>query len=354
MSKDLQKAPKSDDIDIIEIFNLIGRGIKSFFDFIFNIFNQLFKILILFALFLKRHIIILSIAAILGFSLGFISDAYQKPFYASTMVVEPNFGASTQLIDNIKLYSQLTRNSDSTTLAQLFEISPKDASKIMALGIEAKNGSNDRLKLFDEFVKEADTTTLKNLTFEEFEKSLTTADYSQFYIVMHTRDKSLFKKVEQKILNIPITPFIKNIRETELANLNTKARSLNESLEKIDSLRNDYKKIMLEDDKRLDKQAASGNTFYMGTENIRTTNELELFTLERQYDYALEEIALEKAQKENYINVISGFQDIGIRVNKPNKFLFALIGFGLAILFLALREFNKFLNSQEEKLKKNA
>lgn len=352
MSKDLPKQSKSEEIDIIEIFNLIGRAIKSFFDFILNIFVQIFRLLILLALFIRRNFIILSVAAIAGFGIGFISDRYQKVFYTSTMVVQPNFDTSTQLVENIKLFSQLASSRDSVVLSQVFGISPNEAAKIISIEIGARSTKNDRLKLFDDFVKEADSTTLKNITFEEFEESLTIADYEQYFIVLETKDKSVFRKVEKSILNFPITPYIQSIKQTELANLDAQANNIKMSLEKIDSLRTDYKKIMLDNDQKLDRPIGAGTTFYMGTENIRTTNELQLFDLEKNYNQDLEEIKLEKAQKENYINVISGFQDIGIRVKEQNKLRFALIALGLAIAFLILKEFNRFLVSQEKKLKR--
>ncbi len=354
MNKNLPENPKSEDIDIIEIFNLIGRAIKSFFDFILSIFEQIFKLLILLALFIKRNIIILTIATIVGFGLGFVSDIFQKNYYTSIMVVEPNFNTATQLIENIKLYSQLTRSNDSSALAEIFDISKSDAAKILSINIEAKNNNNIRLKLFDDFVKEADSATLKNITFENFEKNLVISDYEQFYIVLDARDKSVFKKVEKNILNLPLTPYVQSLKATELANLDLQAKSFERLLEKIDSLRQDYKKIMLEEDLKSNRPLGSGTTFYMGTENLRTTNELQLFDLERQYNTLLQEIAIKKNQNENYINVISGFQDIGIRMKKENKYLFALVAFGLAILFLILKEFNKFLVSQERKLKRNA
>ncbi len=354
MSKDFPEKPKSDDIDIIEIFNLIGRAIKSFFDFIFKIFVWLFNLLILFALFIKRNVILLSLATVVGVVIGAVSDFYQKSYYTSTMVVEPNFNTSTQLIEYIKLCSQLARSRDSVALSEILEISPSEASKIRSITIEAKNNNNMRLKLFNDFVKTADSTTLKNVTYKEFEENLTMSDYEHFFIVMDAKEKSVFKKVENKILNIPLSPFTVSMKETELQNLTLQATNLEKSLEKIDSLRLDYKKIMLDEEQKLNRPAGTGTTFYMGTENIRTTNELVLFDLERQYYTAIEEIAIEKAQKQNYINVISGFQDIGVRMKKQNKFQYALIALGLAFLFLLLIEINKFLINQETKLKKHA
>ncbi len=353
MNKDLPKQSNSEEIDIVEIFNLIGRAFKSVFDFILNIFEQIFMLLILLALFIRRNFIILTVAAILGFGIGFISDRYQKVFYTSTMVVQPNFETSTQLVENIKLYSQLARSRDSLVLSQVLGVTPSEASKIISIGIEARNTKNTRLNLFDEFVKEADSTTLKNVTFTEFEENLTIVDYKEYFIVLDAKDKSVFRKVEKSILNFQITPYLQSLKETELANLDAQANNIKMSLEKIDSLRTDYKKIMLDDEQKLNRPAGTGTTFYMGTENIRTTNELQLFDLERNYNLALEKIALKKAQNLNYINVISGFQDIGIKVKKQNKWLFALVTLGLALLFLIFKEFNKFLIAQEKKLKRS-
>lgn len=353
MSKDLPEKQRSEEVDIIEIFNLIGRAIKSFFDFLLGIFEQIFKFLIIFALFLKRNLILLGFAALVGLILGLVSDFLKKPYYSSTMLVAPNFETSTQLINNINLYSQLARSNDSTALAQIFDISENEASKILNISIDANNTANNRFLLYEEFTKNTDTVVLKNINYESFVESLQLSDFQQFYITLDAKDQKLFKKTEKKIIEFPVTEYSKQLRETVQEVMETKKENFNTYLQKIDTLRNDYKKIMLNNESDLTKNPSSGTTFYMGTESVRPTNEIQLFELEQQFYEKIAEISFAQISENNYVNMISGFQEIGIKEKKSKLIYFIAGAILVAFMFLLLKEFNIFLTRQEILLKKN-
>lgn len=353
MNKDLPEKQRSEEVDIIEIFNLIGRAIKSFFEFLFGILELIFKFLIIFALFLKRNLILLGLAALVGLILGLMSDFLQKPFYTSTMLVEPNFETTNQLINNIDLYSQLAKSNDSTALAEIFDISENQASKILDISIKANNTSNNRFLLYEEFTKNTDSVVLKNMNYESFAESLQLSDFQQFYITLDAKDQKLFKKTEKKIINFPVTEYSQKLRETALEIMETKKENFITYLQKIDTLRNDYKKIMLNDEANLTKTPNSGTTFYMGAESVRPTNEIQLFELEQQFYEKIADISFAQISENNYVNMISGFQEIGMKTKKSKLFNFVLGALSIAFLLLLFKEFNKFLTRQEMLLKKN-
>ena len=56
----------SDEIDLGQLFQLIGRAFQKLFNFIKSVFKGLFHMLILFLLFIQKNFLILAIAAILG------------------------------------------------------------------------------------------------------------------------------------------------------------------------------------------------------------------------------------------------------------------------------------------------
>ena len=87
----------SDEIDLGQLFQLIGRGFQRLFDFIASIFKGLFHILIAILLFAQKNFIILVAAVIVGAVGGYFADQYKTPEYISKMVVEPNFNSVQQL-----------------------------------------------------------------------------------------------------------------------------------------------------------------------------------------------------------------------------------------------------------------
>lgn len=352
MSENLPNNNTSQEIDIIAIFNLIGKAIKSLFYQIFNLLKYLFEGVLLTSLFIKRHLKKLIIAGAVGFAVGTISDYLEESYYTSTMVVEPNFQTSTQLIETMKLYNQLVRSKDSTRLSEILKITESEANSIITIGIRAKINGNTKLKNFNEFIKEADTMTLKRLSFEEYESNLEITDYNQYYIYLNTSDRSIYKKVERSFLNLPLSDYSKNLQKTEIENLEKKENTIIKALAKIDSLRGDYKKIMLTETTVNDSKGnGSGTNFYLAAESKRPTNELKLFDLEMSYNRMLEEINKDKTAKSSIINVVSGFQDIGIKVKDKNLKWFVIVALVLSVLFILLINFNKYLNDFESKRK---
>ena len=57
MSNDLPKPQQSEEVDLGQLFKLIGNAFDRFFRFIGNIFKTLFLAFVWFVFFIKKHII---------------------------------------------------------------------------------------------------------------------------------------------------------------------------------------------------------------------------------------------------------------------------------------------------------
>ncbi len=79
-----QTPPPSDEIDLGQLFQMIGNGFKRLFNFIGNIFKGIFNIIILFLLFLQKHFIKFAIAGVVGLAIGIFLDMNKEPKYIST------------------------------------------------------------------------------------------------------------------------------------------------------------------------------------------------------------------------------------------------------------------------------
>ena len=97
----------SEEIDLGQLFKMIGDGFRKFFNFIGNIIKGIFGIIIAFLLFIQLHIIKFIIAGVIGVVIGGYLDYRKEPVYVSTMVLEPNFQSVQQLYNNINFYNDI-------------------------------------------------------------------------------------------------------------------------------------------------------------------------------------------------------------------------------------------------------
>jgi len=351
MSKNLPQPSKSDDIDILEIFRYFGKGVKSFIDFISDIFKSLFKLLIISLLFVRKHLTKIVLAAAIGYIVGSVIDHFSKSYYSSTMIVQPNFNSTNQLIDNIRLYRALAYSQDSITLAEIFNISDKEAGMLLDFKIEPKSSYFDNLRSYDNLIKSSDTSVARNVDFESYVNNLDKTGFSTYYITVASDDRRIFKKLEDSIINISAGSFLLEQQKVELKNISLREKTVEKSLREIDSLRSIYYTIIKENDTKIPERSNSGNNFYMSGNSLRKTNEIDLFALEKELNEELIVLNQEKFKKQNLINVQAKFLEEGVLVKERKKFNYVIGAVTLMVLALLLFEFNKFLNNYEKKLK---
>ena len=158
----------SEEVDLGQLFQMIGNGFKKFFNFIGNIFKGIFKIIIHFLLFIQKHFIMFAIAGVVGLAIGVYLDIIKEPKYISTMVVEPNFNSVQQLYNNVNFYNELAISEDSTALAEALDITRSEAGHIKMFSVESYSDENQKVQLFDKFVRSLDTTTQKAIDMEKY------------------------------------------------------------------------------------------------------------------------------------------------------------------------------------------
>lgn len=137
MSNNQQPQPASEEIDLGQLFQLIGNAFKKLFTFIGNIFKGIFHFIMLFLIFIQKHFIKFVIAGVVGIGLGVYLDLRKQDVFVSYMVVEPNFNSVQQLYNNIGFYNELAKAQDSITLANALRITTKEAASIKKFEIES-------------------------------------------------------------------------------------------------------------------------------------------------------------------------------------------------------------------------
>ena len=197
-----EKQPQqaSEEIDLGQLFQLIGNAFKKLFNFIGSIFKGIFHTIMLFLLFIQKHFIKFVIAGVVGIGLGIYLDIQKDQKFISSMVVEPNFNSVQQLYNNIDFYNELAEAKDSMALSSALKITSKEAASIKKFQIESYSDENQKIKLFDRFIRELDSTTVKNIDFEAYLKNFNTFDARFHKINLISINSTVAKKAQPAIV----------------------------------------------------------------------------------------------------------------------------------------------------------
>lgn len=354
MDNHLQPTPQnqnqgSEEIDLGQLFKLIGEAFKNLFDFIGSIVQKLIDILLYILIFFQKHAIKFVIAAILGLILGFVADHYTKTRYISVMVVEPNFNSAQQLYNNINFYNELAKASDSVSLADALSITPGEAGTMKAFTIESYADENQKVKLFDAFVRELDSTTRNTIDLDNFMENFNSFDARFHNISVVATDPFVAGKAQPAIINsIVRNDYFSLQKEIAGRNFDVQDSIIKRQLAEIDSLQALYKRVM-------EKEAAKpmqGTSISLGENGDRENRELALINEIDALKKNLVELNQERANKTEIINVISEFPKRGVRLKgfvNSYKLLVPVALVSLTLFLLLIHEINKILNAYKKK-----
>lgn len=349
MSDKTPQQQNSEEIDLGQLFQLIGNGFKKLGNFIASIFKGLFHLLMLFLLFIQKHFIKFAIAGFVGLGLGIFLDIKKDQKYISTMVVEPNFNSVQQLYNNIDFYNELADAKDSIALSSALGIKVGEAASINEVFIESFSDENQKIKLFDQFIRELDTTTVKAIDYEAYLKNFNTFDAKLHKISVISTNNKVAKLLQPKLVEaISDNNYFKLQKEINDVNMNLTETMYKQQLIDIDSLQGLYKRVL---DKGADKEM-TGTSISLGENGTGQHKELDLLKERDLLKDKLVRLNKDRADKTTILNIISDFPNRGVEhggIFKSYKFLIPLVFIGLVLGLLALLELNKFLNTYKNK-----
>ncbi len=339
----------SDEIDLGQLFLLIGRGFSKFFDFIKTIFKGLFDILILVLLFIQKHFIKFVISGIIGLTVGFFLDTYLPEKYVSKMVVEPNFNSVQQLYNNIDFYNDLARAQDSITLGSVLSISVSDAATIKKIFVDSYSDENQKIKLFDTFIRELDTSTVKVIEYKSYLENFNSLDARFHQISVISTNSYVAKRMQPTIIqSISANNYFKLQKSINDENIQLQDSIYKQQLSEIDSLQKLYKEVLI---KEADKPL-QGTNISLADKGSTHNKELELVKERDVLKERLVKLNDERANKSAILNIISDFPVRGVKEKgllKSYKFLLPLAMLGIVLVILFLIEINKFLKNYSVK-----
>ena len=343
-----QTPPPSDEIDLGQLFQMIGNGFKKFFNFIDSIFKGIFHVIILFLLFLQKHFIKFVVAGVIGLTIGIFLDMNKEPKYISTMVVEPNFNSVQQLYNNINFYNELAKANDSAALAETMDITMSEAATIKKFAVESYSDENQKVQLFDKFVRSLDSATQKAIDMENYLKNFNSLDARFHTISVTASNNDIGKKIEPFIIgSISKNDYFKLQQRINDQNINLQDSIYKSQLVGIDSLQRLYKRVM---EKEAEKPL-QGTSISLGENGSQENKELALINQVDKLKQNLVSLNEERANKSSILNVISAFPRRGVEIKgiwNSNKFRIPLAFIGITLLFLSLWNLNSYLKNYKK------
>src|SRR5699024_7751058 len=125
-----------------------------------------------------------------------------------------------QLYNNINFYDELAGSEDSVALAESLGIEVSEAATIKEFSIESYSDENQKVKLFDEFIKTLDTTTRKAIDMELFLENFNSFDAKYHNIIVKATNPMVAKKLQDPIISsISFNQYFLNLKNTQTENI---------------------------------------------------------------------------------------------------------------------------------------
>ncbi len=331
---------QEEEIDLGQLFTLIGRGFSNFFNFFGKIFKTIGRVILNLILFIRSNIKNLVFGAIVG---GIIGGIYQYGIkttkYESSMTVQPNFGSAVQLYKNIDYYQSLVKQEDIERLANSFGLNQDEAKSISSIKVKPYSNDNQIILSYKSFIEDLDSTTVKLIDYETFAKAQPVESFRYHIIKVTSEDKYLFNKLETPIINSIIkNTYYDKVKTTALSNLISRKDALEGSMIELDSLRSLYKKVLIAESNKEN----SGTNIFLSDIGVNN-KEIVVFDKYMVMNQELIDVNKKLTEEDEVINVVSSFNSIGMKVKGWYR-NFALIGFIggflLVLLVLSLKEIN--------------
>lgn len=356
MSKELsQPQNQSEEVDLGQLFKMIGNMFDRFFKFIASIFIGVYKVILLLLIHFYKKMIWYAAVIIIGIVVGFIIDMKSDKLYGANMFIETNFNSARQVYENIKQFNQMAnKDKDSTGLAKKFNISPAEAANLKGFYIEADVDENTIAEMYSLFYTKLDSISRLEMTFDRYKESLTPYNFIIHKIGVASTDNKIYKKIEKTfVAQLSNNTYLKELVEVNKLNLEKKDKALLAQVQKTDSLVNEYLKIRINESQK-ELVPGSGTNLYMGDAESSNliVDESKIIEKRLELEAQRRQVNQDKIEQENVVNVLAGFAESGYDISEwydKMKFLIPLILFFVTLFVFAFLGLGKYLAKESKR-----
>lgn len=340
-----QRQTPSEEVDLGQLFNAIGRMFERFFRFIASIFLAIFSFIILILKVVFENIKTIVAVMLIAFILGYALEKTRPALYESQMLVRPYFDSKYQLINNVDYFNSLIASQNYDELSKIFEITEEDSKELVFFEVNpGPETENEKLEAYGDFLKSVDTTTAKNFTYQEFINNRNIYSIDFFEVNVESRKKDIFKNLESGLNRSFENTYSERQRKKRDTMLEIQKANIMASLSSIDTLRNVYITVLKEESSNGSTKISFGEGLSLEPEGNSKTKEFELLKREIEFRNQLARLEEIKVREDTFFDVVSGFQDVGSKTNKLEQrysIVFPIMGFLLlAVIFVIFRTIN--------------
>lgn len=354
MSKELPQPQQSEEVDLGQLFKLIGNAFDRLFKFIGSILIGLYNLVLQLLLHFYKCFIWYVGAVVLGLVLGFIVDKNSEKLYGANMYIETNFNSARQVYENIYQFNQLAElDKDSIELARRLKITVNEASKLKGFYIEPDLDENRIAEMYSAFYLKLDSLSRTEMTYERYKESLTPFNFKIHQIGVASTDRAVYKKIEKEfVAQISENTYLNELVESNISILKKKDDVLSKQVKITDSLVNEYLKIRINESNKAPIQG-SGTNLYMGDAESTSLILDESKIIQQRLDYENQRRLIENSliSQKSVINVLADFPLSGYDIRKwydKMKFLIPLVLFSLTLLVFTFIGLGKYLEKQNK------
>lgn len=358
MSKDLpqQQPNQSEEVDLGQLFKLIGNAFDRLFNFIASIFIGIYKTVLALLVHIYKRLIWYAGAIVLGVVVGYVIDSKSQKLYGANMFIETNFNSARQVYENIKQFNQLAGvDRDTIELARKLNISTELASNLKGFYIEPDIDENNIAEMYSAFYQRLDSVSRIEMTYDRYKESLTHYNFPIHRIGVASTEKHIYKKIEEAfVTNISSNKYLDDLLEANLNILERKDRALAQQVQKTDSLVDAYLKIRINESEK-QQVPGSGTNLYMGDAESAggslIVDESRVVQQRLRYEDQRRKIDSIYAVKKNIVNIMANFPESGYDIRKwhdKKKFVLPIVLFGITFLTFLVLGLGKFLKEQNE------
>lgn len=344
MSEKLPQPPQSEEVDLGQLFNAIGKLFERLFKFIGSVFKGVFSAFIYILKPFVENFKLVIIAVAITAVLGYIYEKTKKPVYFSEMMVKPYFESKYQLSNNIDYFNTLIGSSNYEELSNIFEIDNLTAKALVGFDLQAGlETQNDLFIEYDEYIRSIDTSLVNELSYTNYLENRGLLSGNIFTIKAKALKIDVFQKLQEgfrKTFENEFSKHKKMLRDT-LAYLDREA--LNKQLDRLDSIQKTYLEAIKNESKSKNLSLGIGNGFPLQEEKT-VTKEYELYLKEQEIRRTINFLDKKIAEDDTYYDVLYTFDKIGKKENSLKQrysIVFPLLILTLFILvFLAIKAFH--------------
>ncbi|WP_299115606.1 hypothetical protein [uncultured Winogradskyella sp.] len=349
MSENTKPTPQNEEVDLGQLFKMIGQLFRDLSKFFRGIFVRLFRIIIYTLKPFVNNIKMISIVLALSAAIGFIAQRYSAPVYSSDMLVKPYFESKYQLADNIEYFNALINEKNINEISRIFEIDSSDSASLIGFDIEiGPQTKNDLIQEYDGFLKTIDSSIAVGITFKDYVDNRDVLNGTTFVITAKSIKRDVFKDLEggfTRTFENKYSQKNKKIRDSSIVIQRTK---LLRDLKRVDSVQKIYLQVLKTDSEKQSGVLPSG-AFPLAQEKTQT-KEYELLQEEIKIRDELKLLDEQQIVESDFYDVLSTFEEIGTvepSFYKNFKFTFPLATLILIILLTGLYKIFYFIKDYE-------